>query len=258
MGYIITVINEKGGIGKTSCAFNIAWELSEKKKVLIIDMDGQRANITFFADIEKNDDTLTMFHVLITGADITDTVKQVGDRKGLFIIPATSVVSSLTETAKISRMKKAVEQLKDSYDYIIIDVNPTPNWSHVLSLSCSDYALIPMLPDIASMEANNGIIETVEEIKGTTNSDLKVLGLVFNKYSSRTNLSRQVRQVADITARQLGTKVFNSTIRNAVALSECVYAHVGITEYAPASAAAEDVRSLVKEMVKEIKEDGKV
>ena len=256
MGKIITVINEKGGIGKTSCAFNIAWELSRKKKVLILDMDGQRANITFFANIEKRDDTLTIFHALMTGADINDAIEPVAGRKSLFIVPATSPVSSLTETAKISRMRKVVDQIRDAYDYIIVDVNPTPNWSHVMALSCSDYALIPMLPDIASMEANNGIIETVEEIRGTTNPGLKVLGLVFNKYSSRTNLSKQVYQVAEATAQQLNTKVMKSTIRNAVALSECVYAHVGITDYAPSSPAAEDVRNLVKEIEREVRKNG--
>lgn len=246
MSRITTFINEKGGIGKTSCCFNVAWELSKKNRVLMIDLDGQRANLTWFCGIEKTDDMVTMFNVLQAGESIQNAIVNV--KENLDLVPATVIVSSLTQTAKIIRMKKALEEVKDLYDYVFIDVNPTPNWSHVLALSASDYIIIPMLPDPASLEANLGIAESVEEILETTNPNLKVLGILFNKNNNRTNLSKQVTAIAENMAEKLETKVFETKIRNAVVLSENAHVHQGITDYDPASNAAEDVRNLVKEI----------
>lgn len=250
MGSIITFINEKGGIGKTSCCFNTAWELAKSKKVLMIDLDGQRANLTYFTGIQKSDDMVTMYNILQTGSDIRESIITVND--GLFLIPATVNVANLNQNAKITRMKKSLAEIKSEYDYIFIDVNPTPNWSHVLALSSSDYIIIPMLPDIASLEANNGISESIEEVQETTNPNLKVLGILFNKNNSRTNLSKQVNSIAEKMAIQLESKVFKTKIRNTVALSENVYLHQGVTDYSPKSTAADDIRNLVIEIEKEI------
>lgn len=251
MSRITTFINEKGGIGKTSSCFNVAWELSKKNRVLMIDLDGQRANLTWFCGIEKTDDMVTMFNVLQAGESIQKAIVNV--KENLDLVPATVIVSNLTQTAKIIRMKKALEEVKDLYDYVFIDVNPTPNWSHVLALSTSDYIIIPMLPDPASLEGNIGIKESVEEVLETTNPNLKVLGILFNKNTNRTNLSKQVAAVAEKMAAQLNTKVFETKIRNAVVLSENAHVHQGITDYDPASNAAEDVRNLVKEIERMVK-----
>ena len=250
MATVITFINEKGGIGKTSCCFNIAWEMAKHKKVLMIDMDGQRANLSFFCGIEKDDEMLTMFNVLQNTASIEQAAKQV--KEGLHIVPANITVSNINQTAKISRMKKAIEEVKADYDYIFMDVNPSPSWVHVLTLSSSDYIIIPMLPDIASLEANVGIAESVQEVQGTTNPQLKVLGIVFNKYDNRTNLSKQVQKVTESMAAKLDTSIFETRIRNAVALGECVYSHVGITDYDEKSAAANDIMKLTKEIERKI------
>ncbi len=253
MGTVITFINEKGGIGKTSCCFNVAWAFSEKKrnkKVLMIDMDGQRANLTFFAGIAKETGTPTMYDVLIQEKPIEAAIIEVKDN--LDIIPATVNVSNISQIAKINRMKRSVDAVKDKYDYILIDVNPTPNWTHVLSLSASDYVIIPMLPDIASLEANKGIAESLEDIQGTTNPSLKVLGLLFNKNVSNTNLSKEVRVVAERVAQQLNTTVFESKIRQSVPLSENVGLHVGVTEYNPKSNVAKDIQDLVDEIERRI------
>ena len=246
MGKIFTFINEKGGIGKTSCCFNTAWEFSIKDKVLLIDLDGQRANLTFFCGAEKKDETITMHNVLMAGESIRNAIVNV--KENLDLVPGTVNVANLTPAAKITRMKKAIEEIKDEYDYIFIDVNPTPNWSHVLALSASDYIIIPMLPDIASLEGNKGIAESVMEVIETTNPNLKVLGILFNKNVSRRNLTKQVANIAEKMAMQLDTKIFDTKIRDAVVLSETVAQHMGVTEYAPKSDAAEDIRNVVKEI----------
>ncbi len=248
---VISFINEKGGTGKSSVCFNLAWELSKRKKILIIDLDGQRANITFFCGISKQSDTLSMMEVLQGGRNMKDAIVNV--RKNLDIVPGTINTANITQTAKIGRFRKELETVEDSYDYVFIDVNPTPTWCHVLALSVSDYCMVVMLPDIASLEAVNGIRESIEEITGYMNPTLKVAGLVFNKYNPRTNLSRAVTETSERIAEKLDSRVFKAKIRNAVVLSECIYENRGVTEYAPNSKAAEDYVALGKEFKEVVK-----
>lgn len=255
MASVITFINEKGGIGKTSCCFNIAWELSARKRILMIDLDGQRANLTYFCGVKKPADLLTIFDVLRKGKDIKDVILPVKD--GLDLVPATVDVSSLDQSAKVSLMKKVIREIRPEYDYILMDVSPTPNWGQFLALSSSDYAIVPMLPDITSLEADNGIIETVEEVRDSSNSNLIVLGLLFNRNDNRTNLSKQVKSMAEKMAAKLQTKVFDTKIRNSVSMGENVYYHVGITEYDPKSSVAGDVKALVAEIESEVEKHGK-
>ena len=251
MSKIITFINEKGGIGKTSTCFNVAWELSSKKKILMLDMDGQRANLTYFCGIQKPDNLTTIADVLKKGKNILEAIQKV--KEGLDIIPASVDVADISQTVKVRKMKEVIKEITDEYDYIFIDVSPSPDWRHYLALSASNYALVIMLPDMTSLESNNGILESVEEVQETTNPDLEVLGLVFNRNENRTNMSKQVKNIADKFAEKMNTKVFNSKIRNAVALGEVAYVHIGITEYDSKSPVAQDIRELVQEIEKEIK-----
>ena len=266
---IVTFINEKGGVGKTSLCFNTAWELScRAKKILMIDMDGQKANLTFFAGVSAGVDTrvrkhdrldeqnggrsgnendsenrdnshdklqeiLTMSDVFKREVDIKLTIMPV--KENLDIVPADSGVANLDMSAKVSKFRKAVESIQELYDYVFIDVNPAPGWSHYLSLSICDYAVIVMLPDIASLEGNKGII-------------------VLNKNNERTVLARQVSTVATKMAEQHRTKIFATKIRNSVVMSENIISHKGVTDYASSSAVAEDIRRLADEFVSTIEQ----
>jgi len=226
---IITFINEKGGVGKSSVCFNTAWELANQgKNILIIDLDGQKANISFFTGVEK-DNISTIADVFKHDKDINSCIINV--KRNLDIIPANSSVASLDMSAKVSKLRKAIAEIHNDYDFIFIDVNPTPSWSHYLSLSVSDFALIIMLPDVASLEANKGILDAIDEIQQTTNHTLKILGFLFNKFDRRTILSRQVFDIANKMASNVNSRVFNSRIRQSVLLSENVLKHKGITDY---------------------------
>lgn len=246
MAKIITFINEKGGVGKTSTCFNSAWELSiRKKKVLMIDMDGQKANLTFFTGI-SNSNVMTMADVFRGDIGISKTIVSV--RENLDIIPADFSLSNLGMECKVTKFRNCLSEIKDDYDYIFIDVNPSPGWSHYLALSVSDYSLIIMLPDIASLEGNKGIIETIEEIQGSVNPKLKIAGILFNKNNNRTVLSKQVAEVALQMAETMGTNLFKTNIRQSVSLSENVIVHTGITEYSPKSSAANDFTAFTDEL----------
>lgn len=251
MGYTITFVNEKGGVGKTSSCFNMAWELAnQKRKILMIDMDGQRANLTYYAGVEKSDDTLTMADILRKSEDPLKAVKKV--KENLYLIPATQDVMNISTTVKIKRMREVIAALDEEFDYIFIDVSPSPDYRQLLSLSVSDYALIIMLPDMASVEADNGIVETIEEVQEVANPYLKVLGILFNRNETRTNMSSVVRELANVIAKKLDTKVFKHSIRNAVAMGELASMHMGVTDYDEKSNVADDMRKVVKEFLKEV------
>lgn len=256
MAHIITFINEKGGIGKTSCCFNIAWELTnKKKKILLVDMDGQRANLTYFCGVKKSEDMITIYDLLLKGKAPSEAIVSV--KANLDIIPANVEVSMLNQTAKAKRMKEVLSQVQDQYDYIFIDVSPSPNWGQYLSLVSSNYAVVVMLPDMASLEADNGVIESIEEVQDSSNPNLSVLGILFNRNEFRSNMSKQVKQVSEKVAKRLNTKVFNSSIRSSVLMGEVAYAHVGITDYDKKSLVAEDVKEIAKELEREVKKHGK-
>lgn len=247
----IVFINEKGGIGKTSICFNVAWELSKKKKILLIDLDGQRANLTYFCGIAKPDNLITMYDVLQKGRTPEEAIQSVKDN--LDIIGASSDVSGISQTAKVSKMKQTIKEVSANYDYCFIDVSPSPNWGQYIALSSSDYAIIPMLPEVPSLEADNGIIETILEVQDSSNNELRVLGILFNRNDNRTNQSKQVKAMTEKVAERLNTKVFSTTVRNSVSMGEAVYSHMGVTDYDPNSAVSEDIKNLVSEIERGLK-----
>lgn len=249
MGKTIALMNEKGGVGKSSVTYSVAWCLAEQgKKVLIVDMDGQMASITYLSGVETNDDTLTMYDVLLRNKDADDAVLRVSNELELYIIPSTNAVADTMTTAKISRMKKVIQELRDEYDYIFFDVNPSPDWKHALTLSVSDYVGIVMLPDVLSLEANMGIVDSIEEVQANSNSNLKVLGIIMNQFNTQTNLAKAVEDKASAMAEHLQTSVLKSKIRKAVSMGESASAHVGITAYAGRSDIANDIKSLTCEI----------
>ena len=251
---VITFAAEKGGTGKSSVCFNSAWKMSEDKKILILDLDGQRANISYFCGIQKTEDTLTMYDALMRDTDFRKCIVPV--KENLDIVPATYNVANITNSAKITKFRKLVNMVKDDYDYIFIDISPSPSWIHVLSLSVSNYVIVVNLPDAASLESFVGISETIQEIQETVNPSLSVLGIVLNRWDGRTNLAKQSLGIAKNFAEQMDTSVFDSKIRNASAIGECVYYHVGITEYAKRSNVTNDYLELIKEIEGRLKENG--
>lgn len=255
MGKVIALMNEKGGVGKSSLTYSSAWLLAESgKKVLIVDMDGQMANVTYISGVETDDSTATMNDVLLHNVDVKKSVLQVNSESELplYIIPANTTMADAMTTAKISKIKKVVKELKDEFDYIFFDVNPAPDWKHALTLSVVDYVGIVMLPDVLSLEANVGIVDSITEIKDGVNPGLKVMGIILNQYNSRTNLGKAVQANAEKMAEYLDTKVFDTKIRKAVVMGESVSSHKGVTSYAPKSDVAGDIIMFVREMELEV------
>lgn len=253
MGKVITFINENGGVGKTSLIFNSGWELAKKEKVLFIDFDGQKGNLTFFCGIKPDDKQDSMLEVIEDGADIDSCIVKV--KENLYIVPAGNKIKKLSSTTRMGRMKQLMNAMRERFDYIFIDVNPNPDMRQFLALTSADYLIIPMKPDPKALEGSKGIAESVVEAK-EYNENLRVLGMVMNFYDSRTGIGRDVLSAMDVRAEKLGSKVFKTKIRQGVALCENVHAHEGVIDYDPRSNGAADVAEFVKEMRKEIRANG--
>lgn len=249
MTKIVTFIAEKGGTSRSSVVFSSSWLLASKgKKILIIDMDGQAANVSYYAGVNKTPDMHTLVD-LFKGVDIKDTIVNI--KENLDIIPANAELTNLGQTAKLSVLKKAVRSIPE-YDFIFIDVNPTPGWTHFLSLSISDSAIIVSLPDVACLKANEGILESIDEIQNSSNPNLQMLGILFGKNENRTSMAQQVHEFAEKMAQRAGTTVFNSSIRNSVVMGELVAAHKGISDYSPKSPVSGDFNEFVNEFLSKV------
>ena len=250
MGYVISLMNEKGGVGKSSLTFSVASLLaSEGNKVLIVDMDGQMANLTYIAGIKKSDAMLSMYDALVKGEEIGNCVVPSLKNKNLFIVPAGTAMADALTSVKLSRMKKLIKDVKNLYDYVFIDVSPSPDWKHALTLAVADYVCIVMLPDVMSLEANMGIVDSILEVKDSINPNLNVAGILLNQFDGRTNLAKAVKEQADTMANTFHTKVFDTRIRKTVTMSESIYYHCGVSEYAPKADVSSDVNAFVNELV---------
>jgi chromosome partitioning protein len=249
---VISWINEKGGVGKTSLCFNVGWYLSTQgKKVLFIDMDGQRANLSFFCGIKDDEKEHTMADVLLKEFDIKKSILEV--KENLHIVPGAVELTLIDKSIKQEIMTNAIQSVSKYYDFIFIDINPTPSRIHALVMGATDYIIIPMLPDVASLEANKGVIETYNLIKEKVNQNLKIMGIVFNKNNGRALLSKQVNEITKKMADKLNTNIFNTKVRNNIALSENVGSHQGITEYDSNSNGAKDIIDLTNEILEILK-----
>lgn len=254
-GIVLSLLQEKGGCGKSSATFNIASYLSQHNKVLIIDMDGQAADVTYFlfgnkigsAPNNTRDNVLTVVDILRKDIDVTDAVVHLNEN--LHAIPANTQVCYLAQGDKVVKFRRSVEQLQETYDYILIDVPPSPSWAHVLCLSVCDYVIPIVNPEPASPIALISINDSIEDIKAASNPHLEYLGIVMNKYDERTKLAKTMLDQIEHIADQLGTCMFRTMIHQSVTLSEHVLLHKNIFEYAPKSKAAEEYKSLAEEIL---------
>lgn len=249
---VIAIMNEKGGVGKSAVTYSIAWCLAEGgAKVLLIDMDGQNANLSYLANVPSDINVKTMVDVLLKKLPIRDAVQEVDTKDlsgSIHMIPANTDMAMLSSTAKISTMKKVIRDIASDYDYIFLDVSPAPDWKHALVLSVVDVVYVLMLADVVSLEANSGILDSIEEVQSSTNSALKLGGFIFNQFDGRLNITKAVMKKMDSLTKELGVDVVPYTIRKSVAMQEAAVRHEGVTSYAKKSNIASDIEALTDEL----------
>ena len=253
LGRVLTVLQEKGGCGKSSAIFNISYYLSKRHKVLVIDLDGQAADITYFFlgnKVNDRNNMQTILDCMRKGVNATEVIIQVTEN--LHLIPANIEVVNIAPTDKVSSFRKIINELKEIYDYILIDVSPSPTMSHFLCLAVSKYIVPIVNPDIASPKALTALCDSVSEARMVANPSAEYLGIIMNKYDGRTNIAKEITAQVEHIADQLGTCMFRTNISESVVLREHIANHQSVFEYAPKSKSAKEYETLIKEILDRI------
>ncbi len=251
MGKTIAIANQKGGVGKTTTSINLSASLAAKgKKVLVIDTDPQ-GNTTSGFGIEKNDLENTVYELMLSECSIKECIlNNVID--GVSIIPSNvNLAAAEIELIGVDRkeyiLKREVEWIKDSYDYIIIDCPPSLSMLTINAMTTADTVLVPIQCEYYALEGLSQLIHTINLVKERLNPELDIEGVVFTMYDSRTNLSMQV--VENVKS-NLSQRVFTTLIPRNIRLAEAPSFGMPINVYDPKSAGAEAYLQLAEEVIR--------
>ncbi len=249
MAKVISISNQKGGVGKTTTTGTVAAGFKLKGyKVLCVDLDPQ-SNLSFSSGAET-EDCPTVYEILKGEAKTTFSIQKM---PSFDIISSNILLSGIelefTQTGREYLLKEALNTVSDRYDYIFIDTPPALSVLTVNAFTASDYIIIPMLADIFSLQGIAQLAETIDRVRKYCNPKLKVEGIVLTKYNKRTILGREIKGTAELIAEQLNTSIFNSTIRSSVAIMEAQTNQQDIYNYSPKNAVARDYKNLVEELI---------
>ena len=250
MTKIIAIINQKGGVGKSTTAVNLSAALGDMgKQVLLVDLDPQ-GNATSGLGIEKGQLNTCIYDVLLNDVPIQDAI--IPDvQEGLDLVPATinlagAEVELVSEMARENRLKDAVGTMRGKYDYVFIDCPPSLGLLTVNALVGADKLIIPIQTEFYALEGVTKLLESMKRVKSRLNPSLDIFGILLTMYDGRTTLSRQV---AAEVRNYFGPQVFETIIPRTVKLSEAPSYGMPITKYDPNGKGAIAYMDLAKEVI---------
>lgn len=245
MGIIISLLNHKGGVGKTTSAINIGAGLVELgKKVLLVDLDPQ-ANLTLSLGIPRQ--KATIYENIKGEAEVTPyTVKP-----GMDVITSSLDLSGaememINEAGREYILKELFEPVQESYDYVIIDCPPSLGLLTLNALTCSRQVFIPLQTEFLALQGLAKIKQVIDKVRFRLNKDIEIGGVIPTMYDGRKVLNRDV---VDTILKYFGEKVFKTYIRDNVALAEAPAQRMDIFSYSPKSVGAEDYLNLCREIL---------
>lgn len=250
VGKIISVANQKGGVGKTTTTINLSTMLAKKgKKVLLIDADPQ-GNATSGVGAEKEVEYST-YDILVSDVEMVQALEKT-IIKNLLVCPsninlAGAEVELVSMMSREQRLKEKLEEIKDKFDYILIDCPPSLGLITLNAFTASDSVLIPVQCEYYALEGLGQLLNTINLVKKHLNKHLEIEGALLTMYDARTNLSNQV--VKEVK-KYFGDKVYKTVIPRNVRLSEAPSYGMPITEYDPRSKGAKTYEKFTKEFLK--------
>jgi chromosome partitioning protein len=253
---VLSIANQKGGVGKTTTSINLAAALAlKKKKTLLIDLDPQsNATIAFF---DAKDIQTTMFDIFAEHAVPMSAVIRPTKDENLFVAPARLALARLEQQLSGQfdapfKLKDAIAPILKDYEFIVLDTPPALGILTVNALVASSHLLVPIQAAYFAIEGTDDLLETYGRIRSRPNPDLKVLGVVITLFDKRTNISRDTHEQIRAT---FGNALFKTRISKNVRLEESPAYKETIFAYAPKSSGAEEYKKLAQEVIQRVQED---